>query len=1766
MIILFLFSSFYGFSQNVGINATGTAPNTNAGLDVDFADKGVLVPRVALTSTTSFAPLSAHVAGMVVYNTATTGNVTPGFYYNNGTVWIPSFPTGTAVGNLLYWDGSAWVMVPVGTPGQYLQLNGSQLPYWAAGPIYATISTTAATAITGISATTGGNITSDGGLSIITRGICYATTPNPTITNTIIVASPATGIGSYTSNLTGLTPVTTYYVRAYATNSNVTSYGNQVVITTLPVLPTLAATTAASSITTNSATSGGNITADGGATVTERGICYATTTNPTTSNTKVIDPGTGIGTFVSNLTGLTGYTTYYIRSYATNSAGTAYGAQVSFTTLRTLPTLTTVAATGITGAVAVSGGSMTWNGGGYSNYQDYGVEYSTSATFATSTKVPTNSSNGAVNIAVPIGPWVTNLTGLTANTTYYIRSYLNLYPTGIGPWIYAYGNVLSFTTIAPTAPVVASTSAVTVTSANNATSGGTITSDGGSPITAKGVCWSTSASPVLGAGNFTSDGTGTTTFTSSITGLIATTTYYLRAYATNSVGTSYGPTDLTFTTWVQAPFTLYQNTGYGVVMYVAPDGTGFIVSPDIPLAGAGWGCSGTSIAVGTALGTGKANTDLILATCADRPIAASIARAYNGGGYNDWYLPSNDEFAKMAAYPSYIWANLTTSTNDYYTSSQSSATYAGGYFQNAGGQPYYMGAAKAPGGAYVYNIRAIRDFAPPVAPTVTTAATSAITGTTATSGGNVTFDGGATITDRGVCWSTTTGPTTANSKTSDGAASGAFVSSITGLSLNTTYYVRAYATNNKGTSYGAETSFTTLNIPTVTTTAASTIAVTTANSGGNVTVDGGAAVTARGVCWSTTTGPTTANSTSSNGTGTGVFTSTMTGLTLGTTYYVRAYATNSEGTAYGNEISFTTLGIPTVTTTAMSLITTTTATSGGTITTNGGSVVTVHGICWGTTTGPTTALATKTVVNNSTTPFSGNLTGLTSGVTYYVRAYATNQYGTGYGNEISFTTLAIPTLTTSPVTATPPTTAASGGNITSDGGATVTSRGVCWRTTTGPTIALSTKTSNGTGTGTFTSAITGLVSGTTYYLRAFATNSVGTAYGNEIVFIEGGLATVSTTAISSIAANTASTGGTVNSDGGSSVTVRGVCWSTVTTPTIALATKTNDGTGTGTFVSSITGLASSTLYYVRAYATNTTGTVYGTQVSFTTLATSAPTVTTTAITAIGTTVATSGGNVTANGNSAVTARGVCWSTTINPTIANSLTSDGTGNGAYASSITGLTPGTTYYVRAYATNGIGTSYGTQLSFAAIGLPPTVTTDPVTSPTSTGGTSGGNITSDGGATVSARGVCWSTNPSPTIADSKTTNGTGTGVFVSSITGLTPGFTYYIRAYATNSGGTGYGNEEIYVPIGPPTVTTLALNYVALDPTATSGVYVTSDGGDPLTALGIVWGTTSGPTVASHVGITTEDPNLGWYQSSTMTGIVQGTTYHIRAYATNGQGTSYGAEIVFTPGVLGLATTTTGIVANKVGSIAEIETNILSDGGDPVTQSGICWGTTLNPTIVSNPNMTVEYVPLGQNFSWMSNLVIGTTYHVRAYATNTSGTAYGNDVSFVATAATLNQQITGGWTSAVVFSVDGTGLHGLLAQTWAYGIDTDWGCANSTVGTSLAMGTGSANTIAINNNVTTNACPTTSVYGANAPYYASTGYGTDWYLPSKAELDLLYTTRLATGMDPAFSGASPTTTFWSSSESSATNAWYLNYTTGLWVSGAKTSLQNFFAIRSF
>lgn len=388
-------------------------------------------------------------------------------------------------------------------------------------------------------------------------------------------------------------------------------------------------------------------------------------------------------------------------------------------------------------------------------------------------------------------------------------------------------------------------------------------------------------------------------------------------------------------------------------------------------------------------------------------------------------------------------------------------------------------------------------------PVIETTPVSSISSLSANGGGNITFDGGGNIISKGICFATKPNPSISDIVVNSNSFDSYFSAILQSLTPNTTYYVKAFATNSAGISYGNEISFKTLgDKPTITTASASNITTSSFSSGGNVLSDGGVAVTSRGICFSTTPNPSIFNSIINVGSGLGVFIANASGLQPSTTYYLRAYATNSIGTSYGNQISFTTNAVlPTLTTNPATNITATTAISGGNISTSNGATINSRGICWSNTTTSPTTNNTSASSGSGIGSFSVSMSSLAPNTTYYVRSFAITPTGTTYGNVIGFKTSPSQlTLSTNPVTNITTSTAISGGNITNSGGSAITSRGICWSNTTSTPTINNSSPNSGSGIGSFSTNMSLLARNTTYYVRAFAINSAGTTYGNVIIF------------------------------------------------------------------------------------------------------------------------------------------------------------------------------------------------------------------------------------------------------------------------------------------------------------------------------------------------------------------------------------------------------------------------------------------------------------------------------------------------------------------------------------------------------------------------------------------------------------------------------------------------------------------------------------------
>jgi uncharacterized protein (TIGR02145 family) len=321
----------------------------------------------------------------------------------------------------------------------------------------------------------------------------------------------------------------------------------------------------------------------------------------------------------------------------------------------------------------------------------------------------------------------------------------------------------------------------------------------------------------------------------------------------------------------------------------------------------------------------------------------------------------------------------------------------------------------------------------------------------------------------------------------------------------------------------------------------------------------------------------------------------------------------------------------------------------------------------------------------------------------------------------------------------------------------------------------------------------------------------GKEFGFSVRCMQNTVPTISTSAIYYITTISALCSGDIISDGGSPITARGVCWSTSENPTVEMGTKTSDGTGVGSFTSSLTGLTYSTTYHVRAYATNSSGTGYGEDLTFTTPQKYQ-------IQYI------SGDNQTYSGGimplpmvfAVYNIIDNVWVTNLEAEniSLNATASTGYQNVVFNNNSDYCNPGENYCFGGYyyIEPNTGQPFTLKITVAlkrgnqdlsvftlteniTKGItPPTIVTNYVSWITSNSAICVSSVTDDGGATVTARGVCWSTSPEPTVdLVTKTTDGYGTGSFISSITGISAGTTYYLRAYATNSQGTAYGNED-------------------------------------------------------------------------------------------------------------------------------------------------------------------------------------------------------------------------------------------------------------------------------------------------------------------------------------------------------------------------------------
>jgi len=838
------------------------------------------------------------------------------------------------------------------------------------------------------------------------------------------------------------------------------------------------------------------------------------------------------------------------------------------------------------------------------------------------------------------------------------------------------------------------------------------------------------------------------------------------------------------------------------------------------------------------------------------------------------YSGNYDDFGNYA----YFWTateNSSLSAKCFVISTSSASTYFSSYEKS-----------------YGMSVRCVLGDTMTIAiPSVTTDAASNIRISAATSGGNVNATGGANVTAKGVCWSTSPNPTIDDSFTVDGSGTGTFTSELSDLTQGTTYYMRAYATNYAGTSYGEEVSFTTLAVP-------AGDAQPCPNNATVTDIDGNVYNTVQigDQCWmrenlrathyaDSSVIPLGATSSYSE-TSPCRYNPNNSAGNVATYGYLYNWAAVMHNESPSNENPS---GVQGVCPTGWHVPS---ETEWGQLM----NYLSAHEqyICGNNTSYTAKALASTEGWDNNTssyapgnnpsvnnaTGFSAMPAGYYSGSFSYFGTYAyfwstseyrynSNYYYAKYvqisysnanpywsGNNYTgksqaysvrcvlgaSTPVTAPIVTTDAPTSILLWTAKAGGNVESTGGGNVTAKGVCWSTSQNPTVA-DFHTVDGEGTGTFTSELTGLTAGTVYYVRAYATNYVGTGYGEEVSF--------STLAVPAGDAQPCPDNATVtdyDNNVYNTVKIGDQCWIRENLRSTHYA----DGTPIPLGSTTTTSETNPCRYNPNNSAGNVTA--YGYLYNWPavmhdeTPSTANPSGVQ-GICPTGWHVPSEAewgqlmtylnsheqyicGNNTSNIAKAL-ASTEGWDNSTNsyvpgnnPGVNNATGFSAMPAGYYSGSFSGLGYyayfwGTTEYnssqakyVRIY--NSSATPYWNNNNYAGksqaysvrcvlgAGTPvtaPIVTTDAPSDIRLWTATAGGNVASTGGGNVTIKGVCWSTSHNPTLDDSYTVDGVGTGTFTSALIGLTAGTTYYVRAYAVNFAGTGYGEEVSFTTLTVP-----------------------------------------------------------------------------------------------------------------------------------------------------------------------------------------------------------------------------------------------------------------------------------------------------------------------------------------------------------------------------
>lgn len=614
------------------------------------------------------------------------------------------------------------------------------------------------------------------------------------------------------------------------------------------------------------------------------------------------------------------------------------------------------------------------------------------------------------------------------------------------------------------------------------------------------------------------------------------------------------------------------------------------------------------------------------------------------------------------------------------------------------------------------------------------------------------------------------------------------------------------------------------------------------------------------------------------------------------------------------------------------------------------------------------------------------------------------------------------------------TSARAGGEVTSDGGAPIWERGVIWGTgvicdtETGLTI-LNDRIVVGSGLGAFEGEIIGLTHDTEYCARTYARNDIEAGYGIQVTFKTLDAAPgVQTLDATDVTPDQATLQGQVTSLGppGVASIYRYFKWAEARKEDYneGTANKTPESLGgLGEFSHTLYDLETGKDYSFQACAENSYGERCGKIKEFYTEP-SKPLITTKEAFNIGAYEATSGGIITNNGGKEVIARGICFAKGITPAYPQDCLSDEdlVGN-QFEITMSGLSPGTKYWVFAFAKNEIGEGFGETLEFTTFKVAPILNETKIGAVDHHSADLGGNIFADGGAAILEHGVCWAIGATPVLPHNCLIwNGGQEGVFTYKLKNFLAGTTYNVRAFARNEKGIGYGPLADFTTVSPAQVPKFASTEVAeiTQTTAKFKGIIQNHGGAQIISYGFCWSkvdtmpTPEAPPDENEggcqnlgsVSIGVSKDGIDFDLTFTAQGLSMGTRYYARAFAQNSQGYGYGWPKEFTTKYPDPPSVVTHQVdpATIIGRTAWAGGEITGDGGDPETIGGICYSSFSGPTYparTGDPECTIDRQGKGIFTSQMTGLIANYTYYYRAYAHNThpDAPAYGAEYSFVA-----------------------------------------------------------------------------------------------------------------------------------------------------------------------